>query len=316
MPTADRRRKAAARKRALGLLLSTFCLLPAAFGEGSTQETPDDLFTLWMTCSSTARQNTATDNPLLSGAAGTSASRSGAAPAFAPLIPPADPANLQPQPAPPPADASPTPGWGAQDGKPRQVNQKSEIGWASLTAQVEVTDALQPTFWDDPSWKRAWQTNQSLNLGVAGPFSLFGQLGANSDEASQANMKVSGRTGLACKVPVGPLAEVTVRSGPGVSYTNPLQPVRTTQRSDWLLEVQARWPLLFGIGLEYQGTATPSLTPLQQDSLNQDLRLAFPVGQGGKFKVGARRQWQGSLDQQRTTWTDSTQLYLGLELNR
>ncbi len=205
--------------------------------------------------------------------------------------------------------------WEQPDKKPRKVSQKSEGLLGSLNTQVEVTDAPLPKIWDDPSWKRTWQTNESWQFGIAGRLSLFGQVGANSDEAAQSNMKVSGRTGLAWKLPVGSLAEVTFRSGPGVSYTDPLHPLRTQGRSDWLLEVQARWPLLFGIGLEYQGTATPSLTPMQQDMVNQDVRLAFPVGSVGKLKVGAKHQWTGALDQ-RSPWTDNMQLYLGLELNR
>lgn len=203
--------------------------------------------------------------------------------------------------------------WERNDKRPRKLSQKSEGFLGSLSSQVEVTDLAQPRTWDDPLWKRAWQTDNSWQFGVAGPLSVFGQVGANSDEAQQANMKVSGRTGLACKLPVGSLAECTIRSGPGVSYTDPLHPLRTQGRSDWLLEFQARWPLLFGIGLEYQGSALPALTPLQQDMVNQDIRLAMPVGSGGKLKIGAKRQWTGVFDQ-RTAWTDNTQLYLGFEL--
>jgi hypothetical protein len=203
--------------------------------------------------------------------------------------------------------------WERNDKRPRKLSQKSEGFLGSLSSQVEVSDVAQPRSWDDPLWKRAWQTDNSWQYGVAGPLSVFGQVGANSDEAQQANMKVSGRTGLACKLPVGSLAECTIRSGPGVSYTDPLHPLRTQGRSDWLLEFQARWPLLFGIGLEYQGSALPSLTPLQQDMVNQDIRLAMPVGSGGKLKIGAKRQWTGVFDQ-RTVGTDNTQLYLGFEL--
>lgn len=204
--------------------------------------------------------------------------------------------------------------WEVPDTKPRKVSQKSEGLLGSLNAQSEVTDLPVGDIWDDPSWKRSWKSDQSWQMGLAGPLSVFGQVGANSDEAGQSNMKVSGRTGLACKVPVGPLAEVTLRSGPGVSYTDPLHPLRTQGRSDWLLEVQARWPLLFGIGLEYQGSAVPSLTPMQQDTVNQDVRLALKLGSAGKLKLGAKRQWSGVLDRQ-AAWTDNTQLYFGLELS-
>jgi hypothetical protein len=214
------------------------------------------------------------------------------------------------------ADGSPSPSsglWDQPDKRPHKVSQKSDFLLGSLSSQIEVTDVPQSRIWDDPTWKRSWQTDNSWQVSVAGPLSVFGQVGANSDEAQQSNMKISGRTGLSCKLPVGSLAECTFRSGPGVSYTDPLHPLRTQGRSDWLLEFQARWPLLFGIGLEYQGSALPSLSPLQQDQLNQDVRLAMPLGSAGKLKVGAKRQWTGVFDQ-RAAWTDNTQLYLGLEL--
>jgi hypothetical protein len=244
------------------------------------------------------------------------------------ILQPADPGDVRPIPTPTPlpvldpprrlaSEGSPGPSagsWEQPDKRPRKVSQKSEFLLGSLSSQIEVSDAPQPRIWDDPTWKRTWQTDNSWQVSVAGPLSVFGQVGANSDEAQQANMKVSGRTGLSCKLPVGSLAECTFRSGPGVSYTDPLHPLRAQGRSDWLLEFQARWPLLFGIGLEYQGSALPALTPLQQDQLNQDVRLAMPLGSTGKLKVGAKRQWTGTFDQ-RAAWTDNTQLYLGLELS-
>ncbi len=273
----------------------------------------DDLLTLWQTYSDAAQSNASASgldptNPhpwLAPDSSGFGAPR--LLPAQAGL----DPDSVAPAGG---TDASTLSPWEQPDKKPRKVSQTSAGLLGSLNSQVEVTDAPVAKVWDDPSWKRTWQTNDSWQLGVAGPLSVFGQVGANSDEAGQSNMKVSGRTGLACKLPVGSLAEFTFRSGPGVSYTDPLHPVRTQGRSDWLLEVQGRWPLLYGIGLEYQGSATPSLTPLQQDTINQDVRLAVPVGSGGKFKVGAKHQWTGMLDQ-RTVSTDNMQLYLGLELN-
>lgn len=205
--------------------------------------------------------------------------------------------------------------WEPLDRQPRKMSQKMEGVLGSLDTQIQVTDLPVGTVWDDPSWKRTWQTSDSWQMGVLGPLSVFGQFGANSDEASQSNMKVNGRTGVAWKLPAGFLGDYTFRSGPGVSYTDPLHPLRTQGRSDWLLEVQAHWPLLFGIGLEYQGSALPSMSPLQQDLINQDLRLAFPFGANGKLKVGAKHQWSGMLGQP-TPGTDNMQLYLGLELKR
>jgi hypothetical protein len=84
------------------------------------------------------------------------------------------------------------------------------------------------------------------------------------------------------------------------------------ERTDWLLEVQARWPLLFGIGVEYSGSTNPSpQTPLEQTAVNQDVRLAFPFAGTGKLKVGARHHWTGVADPR--PWTDGMQLYMGVE---
>lgn len=274
-----------------------------------------DLLTLWRTFSTAGRQ----------GAPSESADVNGLSSWLTPQASEDSPPDVPPQPPDPfavlgrdrLADRPTAPEinpWDVPDTKPRKVSQKSEGLLGSLNAQSEVTDLPAASIWDDPSWKRSWKSDQSWQMGLAGPLSAFGEVGANSDEAGQSNMKVSGRTGLACKVPVGSLAEFTLRSGPGVSYTDPLHPLRTQGRSDWLLEVQARWPLLFGLGLEYQGSALPSMTPMQQDMLNQDLRLALTLGSAGKLKLGAKRQWSGGFDQ-RAAWTDSTQLYLGLELS-
>lgn len=274
----------------------------------------DDLLALWRSFSPSARQTAPADAVNADGLYPwlVAPSSDGDTPEVlaAPFesIPIIDPERLVDR---PPPQINP---WELPDKKPRKVSQKSEGLLGSLSAQSEVTDVPVANLWDDPSWKRSWQSNQSWQMDIAGPLSVFGKVDANSDEAGQSNMKVSGRTGLACKVPVGSLAEVTLRSGPGVSYTDPLHPLRTQGRSDWLLEVQARWPLLFGIGLEYQGSAVPSLTPMQQDMVNQDVRLALSLGSNGKLKFGAKRQWSGVLDQ-RAAWTDNTQLYLGLELS-
>jgi hypothetical protein len=298
--------------------LALLCLLLLAapvFGADGLGKPPDDLLTLWRTFSPAGRQTAPADSPNADGLySWLTPQPAGDGPPTVVSAPPDPVPNFGQDRL---ADGSPAPQvnpWEVADKKPRKVSQKSEGLLGSLNASSEVTDLPAANIWDDPSWHRSWKSDQSWQMGLAGPLSVFGQVGANSDEAGQSNMKVSGRTGLACKVPVGPLAELTLRSGHGVSYTDPLHPLRTQGRSDWLLEVQARWPLLFGVGLEYQGSAVPSLTPTQQDTVNQDVRLALSLGSTGKLKLGAKRQWSGVLDQ-RAAWTDNTQLYLGLELS-
>ena len=148
---------------------------------------------------------------------------------------------------------------------------------------------------------------------LAGPVSVFGNLGANSGEAARKDMQISGKTGVACKVPVGDV-EVQVRSGPVMSCTDPLRPELMRQKSQWLLEVQAQYPLMWGIGLEYQGTALPSLMPLDHDIINQDVHLAMPICEGGKLRFGAKHRWESDMDPRLPT--DAMQLYMGFELKR
>jgi hypothetical protein len=197
---------------------------------------------------------------------------------------------------------------------PQKVSNNSQGWWGALTANVVLQDNGVVPAGDQTLRQGSWKTDQAWRCEVAGPFSAFGQLGANSTEVAQTDMQVNARTGLACKVPVAGLAEIVVRGGPGVSWTDPLRPERTLVNSDWLFEVQARCPLVFGAGLEYQASAVPALTPQMQDQLNQDLRVAFPVGSNGKVRVGAKHKWASTSTPQ--PWTDGMQLYLGLELAR
>jgi hypothetical protein len=203
-----------------------------------------------------------------------------------------------------------------EDRLPRKASSSAAGLWGTLTTNVAVNESEVAPPWEEPLWKRTWKTDQSWRCTLVGPVYAFGQMGANSEEASQSDMKVSGRTGLACKLPVGSIAEFQVRTGPGVSYTDPLHPDRTHEKSDWQVEVQVRCPLLLGIGLEYQGVALPALTPQAQDQITHDVRLAFPVGGAGKLQVGARHSWTNTTTNEPRPWTDNMQLYLGLELAR
>jgi hypothetical protein len=214
----------------------------------------------------------------------------------------------------PPPDLNPWSAWDKVERAPKKAAAKAEGEWGALTAQTTVQDGWAPAAWEQPDWKRTWQTSESYRLPLAGPVFVFGQLGANSGEAAQQDMQVTGQTGLACKLPLGPVADFQVRGGPRVAYTDPLRPERTSARSDWLLEVQARLPLLARVGLEYQGTAAPALTPLDHDWINQDVHLAIPVGAAGKFQFGAKHKWQDTAGSR--TGTDTTQVYVGLELSR
>ena len=213
-----------------------------------------------------------------------------------------------------PADLSPWSSWDRIERAPKKATGGAEGEWGSLTAQTTVQDGWAQSDWQEPAWKRSWQTSQSYRRALAGPVFVFGQLGANSSEAAQQDMQVTGQTGLACKLPLPSVADVQVRGGPRVACTDPLRPDRATSHSDWLLEVQARVPLVARVGLEYQGSAAPALTPVDHDWVNQDVHLAFPLGAAGKFQLGAKHRWQDTGASR--SGTDSTQVYMGFQLSR
>jgi hypothetical protein len=205
--------------------------------------------------------------------------------------------------------------WDQVSREPRKVVQKSEGNWGSLSSQMVVQEAGTTAAVENPSLKRQWQVDEAWKCSVLGPFSLYGQVNAVTAEVQQRDMTVMGKTGLACSVPVViPQAALTLRSGPSWTSTDPLRPELMRERAEWVMEVEGRLALIAGIGLEYQGMALPALTPLDHDKVSQDLRLAFPMGTNGKFKLGAKRQWETTSDSR--VVNDNGQLYLGLELTR
>jgi hypothetical protein len=228
-----------------------------------------------------------------------------------PPLPPLLPVTI-PLPSAPPSE-SPWDAWLYPDRAPRKVKSESTGDWGTIKSQTIHADWRDDLLWEDPLRKREWKTEQAWRYDVLGPFFAYGNLGANSEEAVK-QTKVTGKTGVACKVPLIWDAEVTLRSGPSVTYSDPFRPDYAKQRSEWLLEVQARCPLLAGIGLEYEGVAVPALSPLDKNALNQDVRLAFPVGNTGKFKVGAKHRWE--MVPEPRPWSEGMQLYLGLEWTR
>jgi hypothetical protein len=204
--------------------------------------------------------------------------------------------------------------WGAWERPDRDPSTKAKTqndgAWGSLTSQVTVQDYKTPD-WQDPLQKRELHHEDAWKY-TMGPLFCFGQVGTDSQEAEGKDMKVVGRTGVGCKVGLGGDGEVLLRSGPTVTCTDPLHPDKSREQSQWLVEIEARYPLLAGIGVEYTGTACPALNPTERDWFNQDVRLAIPVGQNGKFRVGARHHWENYAEPH--PLSEGMQLYLGLEL--
>jgi len=231
-------------------------------------------------------------------------------PGLQPPTPPGEPllrASLSPGTLPPgPWDPDYRPGR-----EPLRGGGQVDGFFGSLTGQQTVRDGSTGSPGDDPLAKPGWQADQAWKMGLAGQLYAYGQLSASAEEALRQDARVNGRTGLAFQVPI-PAVELLLRGGPTVAFSDPLRPERMKEKSELLLEVQGRCPLLFGVHLEYQGSACPAVSPLERDWVSQELRLALPVGPGGTFKLGARQRWE-NVAEQRTT-SEGAELFLGLEL--
>jgi hypothetical protein len=196
---------------------------------------------------------------------------------------------------------------------PRKLQTASAGDLGTLTSKVDLTLTDLDAAAAGPGRQQAWKVDDSWRCPVAGPFSFYGQIGGNSEEKLQDDMKVNGRTGLVCKLSLFETDEVELRSGPSLTYTDPLRPSSVKEKSEWLLELQGRWPLFAGVGLEYQGSLSPALTPTDKNRLSNDLRLAAPLGSAGKIQLGAKHSWEGLTTDPRPT-IDSMKVYLGVEL--
>jgi hypothetical protein len=141
---------------------------------------------------------------------------------------------------------------------------------------------------------------------------LFGQLGAGCPLVDTQEVNLSSRTGLGWKVPTWPRGELLIRGGPSLNFDDPLHPERGREHSEFLLEIQGRWPLFSKLNLEYASSAAPALRPTEHDRLNQDLLFAIPVGATGQLRLGAKHTWEDPSISKPTL--EGMQLYLGLSL--
>jgi hypothetical protein len=192
----------------------------------------------------------------------------------------------------------------------RKLEDQAEVGGLGQLSSEVVFRAPERTF-DTPFERGEWSRQDTLKLPVAGPLALFGQTALNGDYAADQNMTVVGRTGAILKLPTGIGSALELRGGPAIKYNDAL---RSDRAASLLMEVQAKWPIIAGIGLEYSGAALPALTPLDRPKFDQDLGLAIPVS-GGKLKLGAKHHWEQQF-QGTTPGATNMELYVGVEIGR
>jgi hypothetical protein len=194
----------------------------------------------------------------------------------------------------------------------RKIRSEARGPWGALDSNTVLRDPGAGP--ERASFEEAWRTEQALRLQLYGPLFAFGQVGAGNKQAAAEELKVSGRTGVGCKLPSLFGAEMQLRGGSQMTCTDPQRPERLKEHSELLFEVQYRQPLFGRIGLEYQGTAVPAFDPTARDRIDQDLGLAMPVGGAGKLRLGAKHRWENLPTPK--PGADGMQLYLGLELGR
>jgi hypothetical protein len=190
-----------------------------------------------------------------------------------------------------------------QSAAPELAASRSSAGWLPATF-LEMEDRAR---------------DQSVRIPLAGSVFLFGQAEKDNLAPAQASRFV-GHTGLTWKLPVQAGFELLLSCGPEVTYTDTLPSDRLQDRPPLPLQtrllrvdVQCRWRLLRQIGLECQGSVCPALNPGEQDAFHQDLHLAFPLTNSGRFNLGAKYSWDKSTDVK--LGPESGQVYGDFRLN-
>jgi hypothetical protein len=196
---------------------------------------------------------------------------------------------------------------------PGKVNTQLDGPWGSLKAKLEVDPANAAEVRD----AECWQAEQALQLTVAGPLYVFGQINAGYNTWTAQQRTLGGRTGIGCKLKPLAGSEIVLSGSSQANYSeDPLQPkLLPVAKSQLVLELQANYSLLGALKLEYQGSAVPALDPLDHSRVQHDFRFAVPLGRAGDLRLGAKHQWE---DQPGVTrpWIDGMQLYFGLGLKR
>ncbi len=192
------------------------------------------------------------------------------------------------------------------------LHNKMESWWGSWTTQVVVRDPGED--WQEPLPLTGWQTDQAVRLELAGPLFAFSQLHAGCECMGAREPSVVSRAGLGWKLAPMAGSELLVRGGPVVTCSDPLLPERAQEHSELKVEVEYRCPLAGPLRLEYQGSATPTLTTTDIARLNQDVRFALPLGSSGQFRLGAKHDLQSFRTP--LPWTARMELYVGVTLGR
>lgn len=171
----------------------------------------------------------------------------------------------------------------------------------------------------DPGRQRTWNTDQSVNMPLAGPLFAYGQFGASTPTIDeQAGVRWQSKYGVGVKLKPGLVDELQVRGGPALRSDDNGRLVRsyTGERSELFVEAVTKFgiPIVGPLNLECTSYAVPAATAGEHNQVNQDFRLARPLSSGGQVHIGAKYRWEELAGT--TPGVERTQVYLGLQLKR
>ena len=203
-----------------------------------------------------------------------------------------------------------------RDGQQQVAVTKIDLTAANLSSKVALRDLDDPL---DPGKRRTWETDETVNMPLAGPLFAYGQFGASTPWVDQQTPpKWQGKYGVGVKIKPGIVDEVQVRGGPSVKSDDTGRWVRgpSGERSEMFLEAVTKvgLPVVGPLNLEYTSTAVPPATAGDRNFFNQDFKVARPLAGGGQVHLGAKLR--GDDVSATASWVDRMQVYMGFELKR
>jgi len=178
-------------------------------------------------------------------------------------------------------------------------------------SKLELPDPQEVT---SPYGGRDWKAQEKLQIPVPIPVPLaeqlfvYGQIDGSGDAIRQQQTALSGKTGVGVKWALIAGSELQLRYATLLKYAD----VDGPSRAQPAVELNARFPLIGPLELEYTGSAIPAVARSDTDQFKQELRFAYPLRGDNELEFGARYRWEYTPTP--SPWLDRAQLFLGVKL--
>lgn len=196
------------------------------------------------------------------------------------------------------------------DGIKLSLGRDHDLEWAKLTSKVSLVSP-ESTF-NVPIRRNGYQAEDSLKFPLIGSVFLTGKVGANAQSFEWQQYKLSQAVGIGFRLPVG--GELQVRGGQSLTNFDSFSFLSIPEQMTNYVEFSSKWKLPGSLNLEYSGETGRLRTIDSHEFLSHDLRLAMPLSNSAKLKLGASYWWQDNSTPK--PWVDRTWWYLGYELKR